>query len=62
MNCLKDFEDVFTEIKERIHMTAAVVSTDEYEPDIDVSIPKDADNSNYGKVVTEDILQAFLDS
>ena len=62
MNCLQDFEDVFAEIKERIHMTAAVVSTDEYEPDIDAGIPKDADSSAYGKARSEDDLDKFLNS
>ena len=62
MNCLKDFEDVFSEIKERIHMIASVVSTDEDEQDISVNIPKDVDNSIYGKDTSDDILNDFLNS
>lgn len=62
MNCLKDFEDVFSDIKERIHMTAAVVSTDEDGQDIYVDIPPDADNSIYGKNTSEDVLSEFLNS
>ena len=62
MNCLKDFEDVFSEIKERMHMIASVVSTDEDEQDISVNIPKDVDNSIYGKDTSDDILNDFLNS
>lgn len=62
MNCLKDFEDVFSEIKERLHMIASVVSTDEDEQDTSSNIPKNADNSNYGKSVTIDALDEFLNS
>lgn len=62
MNCLKDYEDVFSEIKERLHMIASVVSIDEDEQDTTSNIPKNADNSNYGKPVLFDDLDEFMKS
>ena len=62
MNSLKEFEDVFAEIKERIHRTATVVSTDEDEQNPYDGIPHNVDNSNYGKIVTDDILDEFMRS
>ena len=62
MNSLKDFEDVFAEIKERIHRTATVVSTDEDELNINDNIPQNVDNSQYGTIVPDDILSEFMRS
>ena len=43
-------------------MIASVVSTDEDEQDTTSNIPKNADNSNYGKPVLFDDLDEFMKS
>lgn len=59
MKCLKDYEDVFAEIKERIHRTATVVSADEDENNCDV-VPEGIDNSSYGTAPLISELEDFL--
>ena len=55
----QDFEDVFAEIKERIHRTATVVSADEDENICD-AVSEDVDSSNYGTVPQISDLEDFL--